>query len=123
MSQSSDYILTAEGRLKSLDFFLGFTMFLLIAEATHIYEHLVNPAFQGAIIHAIGTQCHCQRRLCLLALGFSQKPDQAQAVIRIFPIVKCESLSISASLRTVNVCSGLLSSVRFRAFLNFPGPS
>jgi predicted acyltransferase len=30
MSQSSDYILTAEGRLKSLDFFRGFTMFLLI---------------------------------------------------------------------------------------------
>jgi predicted acyltransferase len=58
MSQSSDYILTSEGRLKSLDFFRGFTMFLLIAEATHIYEHLVNPAFQGAIIHAIGTQFH-----------------------------------------------------------------
>jgi len=90
MSQSSAYILTPEGRLKSLDFFRGFTMFLLIAEATHIYEHLVNPAFQGTIIHAIGTQCHCQRRLCLLALGFSQRPDQAQAVTRTLHIIKCE---------------------------------
>jgi len=73
MSQTSDYILIPEGRLKSLDFFRGFTMFLLIAEATHIYEHLVNPAFQGAIIHAIGTQCHCQRRLVFAGSWFFSK--------------------------------------------------
>jgi len=58
MTKTSDYILSPEGRLKSLDFFRGFTMFLLIAEATHIYEHLVSPGLQGTIINALGTQFH-----------------------------------------------------------------
>ena len=50
--------LTDEGRLLSLDFFRGFTMFLLIAEGTQIYHHLINPAFKGTIIHSIGMQFH-----------------------------------------------------------------
>jgi predicted acyltransferase len=54
----SDIELTPENRLMSLDVFRGFTMFLLIAEATQIYDHLVNPAFQGTIIAAIGQQFH-----------------------------------------------------------------
>jgi len=45
-------------RLLSLDFFRGLTMFLLIAEYTGIYHHLISPDFQGSWIHAIGTQFH-----------------------------------------------------------------
>jgi predicted acyltransferase len=45
------------GRLMSLDFFRGFTMFLLIAEGTRIYEHLVAPEL-GSRMVAIGTQFH-----------------------------------------------------------------
>ena len=47
-----------EERLKSLDFFRGLTMFLLIAEATQIYELLVSPGLSGSVIAAIGTQFH-----------------------------------------------------------------
>jgi predicted acyltransferase len=43
-------------RLFSLDFFRGFTMFLLIGESTLIYTRLVDPSLQGTILHAIGTQ-------------------------------------------------------------------
>jgi predicted acyltransferase len=45
-----------EDRLMSLDFFRGFTMFLLIAEATGIYELLIDPAVKGTVFQAIGTQ-------------------------------------------------------------------
>jgi predicted acyltransferase len=45
-------------RLFSLDFFRGFTMFLLVAEATHIYALMVAPELEGSIIYAIGTQFH-----------------------------------------------------------------
>ena len=44
------------GRLMSLDFFRGFTMFLLIGESTILYEHLRDPRLGGTILHAIGTQ-------------------------------------------------------------------
>ena len=43
-------------RLRSLDFFRGLTMFLLIGESTRIYEHLVDPSLKGTILHALGTQ-------------------------------------------------------------------
>lgn len=46
------------GRLQSLDVFRGFTMFLLIAEATGLYEILVNPGFGGTVVQAIGAQFH-----------------------------------------------------------------
>jgi hypothetical protein len=42
----------------SLDFFRGFTMFLLIAESTDIYDFLVAPELNGTLISAIGTQFH-----------------------------------------------------------------
>jgi len=45
-----------QGRLMSLDFFRGFTMFLLIAESTLLYEHLRDPRLGGTILHALGTQ-------------------------------------------------------------------
>ena len=46
----------AEGRLASLDFFRGLTMFLLIGEATGLYELLRSPAFHGALVGGIGWQ-------------------------------------------------------------------
>ncbi len=45
-------------RLLSLDFYRGLTMFLLIAEFSNLFSHLVAPEFQGTIIHFIGTQLH-----------------------------------------------------------------
>jgi predicted acyltransferase len=46
------------GRLMSLDFFRGATMFLLIGEATSIYERLIDPSVHSRIIQAIGLQFH-----------------------------------------------------------------
>lgn len=46
------------GRLASLDFFRGFTMFLLIAEGTHLFGSLVSPELKGTVLHMIGTQLH-----------------------------------------------------------------
>jgi predicted acyltransferase len=45
-----------QGRVLSLDFFRGLTMFLLIGESTMLYEHLRDPRLAGTILHAIGTQ-------------------------------------------------------------------
>ncbi|MDH4272008.1 MAG: DUF5009 domain-containing protein [Candidatus Aminicenantes bacterium] len=58
MNKPIDHTLTPQGRLMSLDFFRGLTMFLLIGEATHIYSLLVAPSLQGTIIGAIGQQFH-----------------------------------------------------------------
>ena len=43
-------------RLLSLDFFRGFTMFMLIGESTLLYEHLRDPRLAGSVLGAIGTQ-------------------------------------------------------------------
>jgi predicted acyltransferase len=43
-------------RFVSLDFFRGFTMFMLVGEATGLYELLRSPAFQGSILAFIGWQ-------------------------------------------------------------------
>jgi len=43
-------------RLLSLDFFRGFTMFMLIGESTLLYEHLRDPSLAGTVLGAIGTQ-------------------------------------------------------------------
>ena len=48
----------SEERLLSLDFFRGLTMFLLIAEFTHIFTYMTDPALEGTIVHFIGTQFH-----------------------------------------------------------------
>lgn len=58
MAKTNDYSLTTEGRLLSLDFFRGFTMFLLIAEGTHLFSHLVDPELNSGFINAIGNQLH-----------------------------------------------------------------
>lgn len=58
MAGSSDYELTPQGRLMSLDVYRGFTMFLLIAEATGIYSLLVAPELDGTLIGWIGRQFH-----------------------------------------------------------------
>ncbi len=58
MNASTGRCLTPEGRLMSLDFFRGLTMFLLIGEATHVYSLLVDPSLQGTIIGTIGQQFH-----------------------------------------------------------------
>ena len=45
-------------RLLSLDFFRGATMFLLIAEFTHLFSLMYDPALEGSIIYTIGKQFH-----------------------------------------------------------------
>lgn len=49
---------SSEDRLISLDFFRGFTMFLLIAENTILFEAMVAPGLAGTFIYAIGEQFH-----------------------------------------------------------------
>ena len=43
-------------RLFSLDFFRGFTMFLLVASSTSLYSSLTNPELEGTFIYTIGMQ-------------------------------------------------------------------
>lgn len=45
-------------RLLSLDFFRGLTMFLLIAEFTHLFGYLVDSSLEGTVIYSIGKQFH-----------------------------------------------------------------
>lgn len=45
-------------RLLSLDFFRGATMFLLIAEFTHLFSHLYDPSLEGSVIYVIAEQFH-----------------------------------------------------------------
>jgi len=45
-------------RLLSLDFFRGLTMFLLIAEFTHLFGYLVDSSLEGTFIYSIGKQLH-----------------------------------------------------------------
>src|SRR5437762_466866 len=46
----------AEGRLVSLDFFRSLTMFMLIGEATGLYELLRDPSLHGTLLGGIGWQ-------------------------------------------------------------------
>lgn len=45
-------------RLLSLDFYRGLTMFLLIAEFSHLFNYLMARPFRGTIIYEIGKQLH-----------------------------------------------------------------
>ena len=45
-------------RLLSLDFYRGLTMFLLIAEFSHLFAYMVAPELEGTILYAIGVQFH-----------------------------------------------------------------
>jgi len=50
--------LTPEGRLLSLDFFRGFTMFLLIGGFTGLLSNLTDPSLEGTFLYSLGTQFH-----------------------------------------------------------------
>jgi len=56
MGKTQPVPLSKEGRLTSLDFFRGLTMFLLVAEGALIYESLLVPDLEGTWISAIATQ-------------------------------------------------------------------
>jgi len=56
--RTSDFGSAPTGRLMSLDFFRGMTMFLLIAESTRIYDLLISPEFNSTLIGSLGTQFH-----------------------------------------------------------------
>lgn len=45
-------------RILGLDFFRGCVMFLLIAEATGLYDLLIDPKFEGTVLQVIGEQFH-----------------------------------------------------------------
>lgn len=47
---------SALGRVLSLDFFRGFTMFMLVGESTGLYELLRSPALHGTLLASIGWQ-------------------------------------------------------------------
>jgi predicted acyltransferase len=56
----SNEIITSQekGRILSIDFFRGFTMFMLIGEFSGLFNTLVDPSMDGTIISAIGHQLH-----------------------------------------------------------------
>ncbi|UCG27124.1 MAG: DUF5009 domain-containing protein [Bacteroidales bacterium] len=58
MGDKNSYTEIREERLLSIDFFRGFTMFLLIGEFTGLFQNLVDPVFSGTIIGFIGKQLH-----------------------------------------------------------------
>ncbi len=47
-----------EDRLLSLDFYRGLTMFLLIAEFSHLFSYLVSDELAGTFIYSLGQQFH-----------------------------------------------------------------
>jgi predicted acyltransferase len=55
-TNSQTTVLPAPGRVTSVDFFRGFTMFLLAGEATELYSHLIHS--NSSVVHFIGTQLH-----------------------------------------------------------------
>jgi predicted acyltransferase len=56
MTEKNGQASAAGGRVASLDFFRGVTMFMLIGEATGFYELLRMPALHGTLLGAIGIQ-------------------------------------------------------------------
>lgn len=56
MEESLGNLPAPQGRLTSLDFFRGFTMFMLIGGATHLSAVLNNPALSGSWLGLIGVQ-------------------------------------------------------------------
>ncbi len=55
MADSNSFL---KGRMLSLDFFRGLTMFLLIAEFTHLFSNLTDPSLDGTFLSAFGQQFH-----------------------------------------------------------------
>lgn len=58
MEDMDNSLLDRYGRLLSLDFYRGLTMFLLIAEGAGLWFAVVDPYFEGSLISTIGTQFH-----------------------------------------------------------------
>jgi len=58
MEKDTNSTLIPKGRLLSVDFFRGLTMFLLIAEGTRLFSYMVDPALNSTVINFIGTQLH-----------------------------------------------------------------
>jgi len=58
MQKVSQELLDSHGRLLSLDFYRGLTMFLLIAEAAGLWHSMAADHFQGTIIGAASVQFH-----------------------------------------------------------------
>ncbi|CAN5406603.1 DUF5009 domain-containing protein [soil metagenome] len=56
MDKIDDLLLDKYGRLLSLDFYRGLTMFLLIAEGAALWHAINAPYFDGSIISSIGEQ-------------------------------------------------------------------
>ena len=56
MDKNSGQAPVIEGRLESLDFFRGLTMFMLVGESTGLYELLRSPALHGTVLGLIGWQ-------------------------------------------------------------------
>jgi predicted acyltransferase len=55
-TDSQTTVIPAPGRVTSVDFFRGFTMFLLAGEATELYSHLLHS--NSSVVQFIGTQLH-----------------------------------------------------------------
>jgi len=58
MDKIDQTLLDEYGRLLSLDFYRGLTMFLLVAEGAGLWYAVVDPYFDGSLISAIGAQFH-----------------------------------------------------------------
>ncbi len=58
MTETTPHTSQAGERLFSLDFFRGLTMFLLVAEATHLYSLMTSPDLGESLVYTIGTQFH-----------------------------------------------------------------
>ncbi len=48
----------APNRYLSVDFFRGITMFLLVGEFSGLFEHLVDPPFEGTVVWWVAQQFH-----------------------------------------------------------------
>jgi predicted acyltransferase len=58
MSTNTRGDISEQDRLISLDFFRGFTMFLLIAEWTILFKVMIDPNLEGTLLYFIGEQFH-----------------------------------------------------------------
>jgi predicted acyltransferase len=47
-----------QNRILSIDFFRGFTMFMLVGEFSEFFSAMVDPSLDGTIVSAIGKQLH-----------------------------------------------------------------
>ncbi|SHG19095.1 Predicted acyltransferase [Fodinibius roseus] len=58
MDNIDNSLLDKYGRLLSLDFYRGLTMFLLVAEGAGLWYAIVQPHFEGSLLGMLGTQFH-----------------------------------------------------------------